>query len=69
MIDHRTFAHFGPQIRVFGQNELETEKNHDCVAEESEFELASPLFVSTFTSRRRTGKTRLDSLQSLHRVF
>jgi hypothetical protein len=33
------------QIRVFRQNEQETEKKHDCVAEESEFELASPLFL------------------------
>jgi len=43
MIALATFAHYGPQIRVFGQNEPETEKKHDCVAEESEFELVGPL--------------------------
>jgi hypothetical protein len=44
---HRTFAHFGPQIRVLGLNRTETEKKHDCVAEESEFELASPLLLQS----------------------
>jgi hypothetical protein len=33
MIDYWTFVNFGRQNRVFGKNETETEKNHDCVAE------------------------------------
>jgi hypothetical protein len=45
LLVRRTFAHYGRQIRVFRRNEPETEKNHDCVAEESEFELASPLLL------------------------
>ena len=46
-IDHRTFAHFGRQIRIFERNELETEKKHDCVAERRGFEPRSPFWGET----------------------
>jgi hypothetical protein len=49
------------QIRAFGQNRPETEKNHDCVAEESEFELVGPLVSRNKTSLQFRGEARHDS--------
>src|SRR5580704_17245418 len=45
LLGYAISAHFWQQIRILGQKITEREKNPDWMAEESEFELASPLLV------------------------